>query len=236
MQKFFENSTELNNYISEMSDGTAILAFSTGKDSVVSWLKMKRHFKKIVPYYMYLVPGLEFVEKSLKYYEEFFETHIIRIPHNNFFTFLDDLVCASPETADACLETGTTILKEEELQDLVRRTSPDLANAYVGVGVRSADSIMRRNAINKYGSVNHVRKQFYPVYDYKLAEMEQELETAQIALPIDYEWFGRTFDGLDARFTAPLKKHAPNDYEKIKAFFPMIDTDILRHEWRKNYV
>ena len=30
---------------------TAILAFSTGKDSIAAWLQLRKYFKHIVPYY-----------------------------------------------------------------------------------------------------------------------------------------------------------------------------------------
>ena len=70
---------------------TAILAFSTGKDSIAAWLQMRKYFKRIIPYYCYTVPGLTFVEESLKYYEDFFGTHICRLPHRSLARMLRNL-------------------------------------------------------------------------------------------------------------------------------------------------
>ena len=63
----YNTSAELCDQMARECD-TAILAFSTGKDSIAAWLQMRRYFKRIIPYYCYSVPGLEFVEKSLCYY------------------------------------------------------------------------------------------------------------------------------------------------------------------------
>lgn len=49
--------------------GKTILAFSTGKDSIAAMQAIRDAFDEVIPVYMYLVPGLEFVEESLAYYE-----------------------------------------------------------------------------------------------------------------------------------------------------------------------
>ena len=51
-----------------------------------------------------------------------------------------------------------------------------------------------------------------------------------VKLPIDYEMFGKSFDGLDYRFLKPIKERFPEDYAKIKEFFPLIDLEILRYD------
>lgn len=62
--------------VREMQDKT-LLAFSTGKDAIAAWLAIREHFDEVIPYYLYLIPDLEFVEESLAYYEKFFGTKII---------------------------------------------------------------------------------------------------------------------------------------------------------------
>ena len=51
---------------------TILLAFSRGKDSIAAWLALRdsKLFKRIIPVYLYLVPGLKFEEESLKYFED----------------------------------------------------------------------------------------------------------------------------------------------------------------------
>ncbi|MFD6070295.1 hypothetical protein [Amycolatopsis lurida] len=49
-------------------------------------------------------------------------------------------------------------------------------------------------------------------------------------LPIDYEWYGRSFDGLDYRFIEPLSRHAPEDYARALDWFPLAELELLRHD------
>ena len=49
-------------------------------------------------------------------------------------------------------------------------------------------------------------------------------------LPVDYHMFGRTFDGIDYRFLAPLKKNRPADYQKVLDWFPLAEMEVWRYE------
>lgn len=234
-QRHFENSDELCEYMAELSNGCVLLAFSTGKDSIVSWLKLKRYFRKIVPYYLYIVPGLQFIERSLSYYEDYFGCHIIRLPHPAMYNFWNNATFQAPENLRILEEANLCDFGYSDINNLVRATDPELGMAYQASGVRSADSIVRHTSINKHGSVSHKDMTFFPIYDYKKEDMIRELDAAEIALPIDYEWFGRSFDGIDYRFTHILKDKAPEDYERLKAAYPLIELDILRQQYRAEY-
>jgi len=237
LRKHFDNSDALCGYMADLCDGCTLLAFSTGKDSIVAWLKLRRYFQKIVPYYLYSIPGgpLSFTERALMYYEDWFGCHIIRLPHPSMYRHLNNFVDQAPENLRIIEEARLPNFSDKDICALVRRTDRELAGAYLANGVRSADSIVRRNAILKHGSVNHKAKKFMPVYDYKKEDMLRELKAAGIALPIDYEWFGRSFDGIDYRFTSVIKEKSPADYDRIKAAFPMVEMGILKYQYRAEY-
>ncbi len=55
------------------------------------------------------------------------------------------------------------------------------------------------------------------------------IERHGIKLPVDYEMFGRSFDGIDWRFVEPLRKHLPEDYERLRFWFPLVEMDFLLH-------
>lgn len=48
------------------------------------------------------------------------------------------------------------------------------------------------------------------------------------AVPPDYQWFQRSFDGLDVRFLAKIRKHAPGDYARILEWFPLAELELHR--------
>ena len=225
----YSNSDELCAAMAAECD-TAILAFSTGKDSIAAWLQLRRHFKRIVPYYCYTVPELKFVEESLAYYEDFFETHIYRLPHRSLARFLRYMVFQSPPNVTK-IEKANILGEEYDdaiIGELIRQEERLPNGAYVATGVRMADSPMRRVGIKTHGAINHNQKRFYPVYDWTKKDLIREIDEAGVKLPIDYKLFGRTFDGIDYRFLAPIKEHFPEDYEKIITWFPLAELELYR--------
>ena len=228
-QHHFPTSLATMQYMAARND-TAMLAFSTGKDSIAAWLAMRPHFRRIVPYYMYLVPGLQFVERSLAYYEEWFGCQIIRVPHPSLYRWLNACIFQPPERVRIIERLN---LPEPEYIDIQNAMRQDygLAGAYVATGVRAADSPIRRMALTRHGSINHDKMQFWPVWDWNKARLIEEIESAGVKLPVEYRWFGRSFDGLDYRFLEPLKRFAPDDYERILQWFPLADVEIARRQY-----
>lgn len=225
----YKNSAEMCEQMAAECD-TAILAFSTGKDSIGAWLQMRKYFKHIIPYYCYTIPGLSFVEDSLKYYEDFFQTRIYRMPHRSLYRFLRCMVFQPPEhvTKIEALDLPGEEYDDAMVGELIRQVGGLPDGAYVGCGIRMADSPMRRVGILTHGAVNHNQKRFYPVYDWRKADLLQAIDEAGVKLPIDYKLFGRTFDGLDYRFLGPIKEHFPEDYERLKTWFPLLDLEFMR--------
>lgn len=227
----YTNSAELCEQMAKECD-TCILAFSTGKDSIAAWLQLRKYFQRIVPYYCYSIPGLSFVEESLRYYEDFFGCHIYRLPHRSFYRWLRGMVFQSPErvTKIEDLDIPGEEYDDAFIGELIRDLEGLPPAAYVATGVRMADSPMRRIGLTTHGCINHSQKRFYPVYDWKKADLLREIDNAGVKLPVDYRMFGRTFDGLDYRFLAPIKEHYPEDYQKILSWFPLADLEIRRRE------
>lgn len=214
-------------------EDTIVLSFSCGKDSIAAWLELRKRkyaFKRIIPVYMWLVPGMEFVEESLEYYEKFFRTHIYRIPHPSFYRWLNNLTFQSPEN---CHVIDAINFPQPDYDGLMKWLSEDLGykeKPWMATGVRAADSPTRRAAITRYGAINERRRTFFPVWDWNKARLIEEISAAGVKLPVDYPMFGRSFDGIDRRFMEPLKGYYPRDYQRILQFFPLADIDIFRKE------
>lgn len=209
---------------------TVMLAFSCGKDSIAAWLSIRERFERIVPYYMYLIPKLSFVEESLAYYEEQFGAHIYRVPHPSLYRMLNALVWQPQERIRVIEAAGLPNFDYDTLGDLLKKELGLPKKTFTASGVRAADSPVRRSAMNQYGPINLKRHYFYPVWDMLKAELITLIRGSGIGLPIDYRLFGRSFDGIDYRFLAPLKKHRPDDYQVIREWFPLIDLELLRYE------
>lgn len=69
---------------------TVLISFSMGKDSIATMDLCFKYFKRVQPFFMYMVPNLEFQEEALGKYERHYNTKIIRVPHfetSNFYRY-----------------------------------------------------------------------------------------------------------------------------------------------------
>jgi hypothetical protein len=209
---------------------TILLAFSCGKDSIAAWLTCRDRFARIVPFYMYLIPHLNFVEASLAYYEDFFGTPILRVPHPSLYRMLTGLVMQPLERIRVIEAAGLPTFDYDTLTDLIKKELGLDKHQFTASGVRAADSPTRRAAMTQYGPINWNRHYFYPVWDMLKADLIALLTDSRIALPVDYLWFGRSFDGIDYRFLEPIRHHAPQDYETIRQWFPLVEMELIRYQ------
>ena len=221
--------------IARVREGNAetLLAFSTGKDAIAAWLAIRDSFDAVHPYYLYLVPGLEFVEESLAYYEQFFGVKIARLPHPSIHRWLNNFTFQPPER---CAVIEQAALPEFDYRDIRKVMIEDRGlseTMLVADGVRAADSPMRRIAIKTHGPISLNQGRYHPVWDWLKADLIACFRKHGVKLPEDYKLFGRSFDGLGLRFLLPLKKHRPADYRKILEWFPLADLEVFR--WEKSH-
>lgn len=227
---------EIMEEIAALTGGRCLLAFSRGKDSIAAWLELRESglFPEIVPFHLNGVPGMHFIEDSLDYFEDVFQTRIIRLPHISFYRQLGNLIFQPPERIAMIRELGFDRCTRFTYNDVRRWLAEDLgwpeSTTWTATGVRAADSPRRRIHIVKSKARTWSSKQFYPIFDLNKRQTLDVIERHGVKLPVDYEMFDRSFDGIDYRFTGPLKKHIPEDYERLKFWFPLVELDILRHE------
>ena len=209
----------------------SILSFSTGKDAIASHLAIRDSFDEVVPYFLYLVPGLEFIEDSLNYYERhLFNRKIIRLPHPTLYRWLNGYQYQTLSNANVISAAKLPEFNYLTVHEMVCELEDLDKNILIASGIRAADSPMRRVSLMTHGAISRNQKQYYPIWDWKKDRLINEISRAGLKLPIDYKLFGRSFDGLDARFLVPIKKQLPNDYKKILEFFPLADLEVWRYE------
>lgn len=206
----------------------ALLAFSCGKDAIASWLALQEDGVRVVPYYMFYVPGLAFVEESLDRFEQHFGVRIARYPHPSLYRWLNNFVFQAPERLAIIEAAQLPIPTYEQIIELVRADHELPTDTWVADGVRAADSIVRRTSIKTHGPMKPSNRKVSVIWDWQVAEVRARIAQAGIELPPDYAWFGRSFDGIDARFMGPLREHAPADYERVLEWFPLADLDLMR--------
>lgn len=207
-----------------------LLAFSCGKDAVATWLAIREHFDEVVPYYLYLVPDLDFVNESIDYYERYFGTKIVQLPHPSVHRMLNNFVFQPPQNCKVIEQAGLPDFDYLDIQAVMCERYNLPKKTLVADGVRAADSPMRRVAINTHGSISYKQLKYHPIWDWKKADLVECFKKHNVKLAVDYKIFGRSFDGIDLRFLYLIREHFPRDYQKILNLYPLADLEVFRWE------
>ena len=212
----------------------SLISFSRGKDAIASYLLIRETFgEKIVPFYLYGIPDIEFVEESLTYYEKMMGTGIYRLPQPMFLKNLAGLADCPPESERVEVINAWRLPKDIDQTQQQDELIKDLGlpeNTYTAVGVKAADSLNRRLLLNKNQGINHKEKKYFPLAWYSKKETYEIIRRAGWKLPIDYTMFNVSLDGIKAKYLIPIKKHFPNDYRKILEWFPLAELEVFRYE------
>lgn len=198
---------------------SVIVGFSGGKDSIVTLDLCFKYFKNVKPFFMYLVPELEFQERMLKWYENKYQTEIIRIPHFECSNFLK---YGSFTLADWDID----IVKINDTYEYLRQQT---GYHWIAAGERCADSIVRNAMIKKSGSIDYKRGRFYPLAYWKKNEVLQYIKQKKLYLSPEQRKLGFSFRSLAGSELAIIKEIYPKDYEKILKVYPFAGAGVERY-------
>ena len=211
------------------SGDTILLSFSGGKDSIAMWLAIREHFE-IIPYFLYWLPGLSFVDAAIEYYEDYFDTEIIRLPHPLFYNMLRTYAYREPHELAIVQAMNLPEFDFADVDDIIAAYY-ELDAPFCAVGMRAADNIDRRNLIFQQGSVGvKKRRYYYPIWDWNVSQVSQIIIDNGVKIPIDYKYWGRTLAAFDYQYLRPLKDAFPGDYEKMLEWFPLLEAEFFRYE------
>lgn len=232
MKSHYNNSAELRDALRQETGGKMMLSFSRGKDAVAAWLALRESRIEVIPVFLYIVPGLQFVENDIAYFEDYFSTKIIQLPHPGYLRAIDKCMYQPPHRIRQFEQLR--IHRKLNYRDIFDGVAAEYGcSEWYATGVRQADSMTRRAAINKSGSAIMAQKKAHVVYDWSVETMDQKFTESSIKLSPEYVWFGRSYDGLGIEYIHAIKQYAPNDYETILRYFPLIEAEVANDEFRR---
>jgi len=185
---------------------SVLVGFSGGKDSVVTLDLCMKYFKNVVPYFMYLVKGLEFQEKTIRYYENKYDVEMLRVPH---FMLSDFLRYGSFRMPDL----DVPIIKTVDLYNYMRN---ETGIYWICAGERISDSIVRRAMIKNSGTIDSKRGRIYPVAQWNKSNIMSYLKINKLPLSLENKTLGFSFRSLMGEDMIKIKECFPDDFEKIK--------------------
>lgn len=234
-------SIELPKIVLELQGGQkdVLLSFS-GKDSLATWIFLREQGFTVHPYWAYLLPDLENDNQMLDYYEKYFKTHIIRLPHPDLLAHLDEHFFMLPDQVSVWENASRSGLglwdKNNEVYEWVSIEKNLVEylglhpHTFTGVGVRAADNQQRARMIDQNGALGRIRHYWWAIWDWKLDDVVQTIRKHGLKLSRSYRFFGSTGDNLNFNVLRVYKEYMPRDYEKIKKIFPLVEAEFFRRE------
>lgn len=169
---------------------------------------------------MYSVPGLSFQEANLRWYEARYGIEIERIPH---FMISEWMRYGLFRKGDYTVP----VVKPLDVYQYLRLSS-DMW--WIAAGERIADSIVRRAMIKNSGSIDDKRGRIYPVAHWNKAEVMRYIQHHKLKLSPESAVLGHSFRSLEPSEMALLKKHYPEDYEKVAEWYPFVEAAVRSYE------
>lgn len=200
---------------------------------MAAWLWLAEFFPRIIPFHCAAVPGLGFVDRSLVYYEEKFCVPIERYVTGDLYAALSQLIYQPPHAEDWIDDIGFEPHTIESVVSDVRRRHGCPA-AWVAYGISKTDSIVRRSAKKYDGGYSLSRRTLYPCFDWPKAQVLAAIESAGVGLAEDYRMANRSLAGVPTeRHLMRMRDLYPEDFERIKFFYPLIEAKLARNEFRR---
>ena len=223
-------SAELPEIVRGIAGDRLLLSFS-GRDSLSLWIFLRGEGFDIIPYFCYTVPGLSYDNEMLYYYERYFDTHIIRLPHPRTYELLRVGAWQSPETCGMLGRAGITRFEFADIENYLALQF-GLGEDYLSaVGIKAADNLMRLRLIRQMGPIGlKKRRYYYGIWDWKTADIRVCLKENGLKLSASYRHFGSTGDGIDYVFLRYLKDNLPDDFQRVLDVFPLVDVELFRYE------
>lgn len=199
----------------------ALVAFSGGKDSLVCLDMACKTFKRVVPFFQFLVPGLRCIDEKMTIVKEKYGLDVLYYPHFLLFKALRNRVYCS-----SSLKTADRV-KEYSLTDVYKTIIHDTGIQLVINGSKESDSLWRRQKYFKFMTFQNV---YYPLKKWRKGDILAYLKMNNIPLPSSS---GHQSTGVDLSTPSLLWLHDnyPDDFERMERHFPFIGAVVKRREY-----
>jgi phosphoadenosine phosphosulfate reductase len=214
----FEETIEELKRMAAMHEACAV-SFSGGKDSLVCLDLCLRVFTRMVPFFLYFIPGLVSIEAPVEKYAAHFGVTVARYPHWIFFQNIsDEIYCDS----------------NYRFQQAQRLRQMDVFNAMraehgiklIVSGVKASDGPMRRRRLfaDQKSMDDHI---IYPIKRWLKYDVLAYIKMRGIPMP---EIGKKVSGGVDLSTPSLLSLHDndPEDFARVERFFPYVRAVVER--------
>ncbi|MDA3900048.1 MAG: phosphoadenosine phosphosulfate reductase family protein [Spirochaetes bacterium] len=204
----------------------AIIMFSGGKDSIatldlcMSYLNPKKC--RIV--YWYFVKGLRVKEQFFRHYEKRYGITIEQEAHPSLSEMMAKNVFMHTQKTVPIVSIGDGENYLRKKYDI----------SYLAYGFRKNESLQRRGQISQCKGFDKVHKKIYPIGDWNHNHVLKYLNHRKLPLPVEYSYGFRDINFISGEPLIWLKQNYPDDYDRVKEVFPLIDVELMRAYEQQN--
>lgn len=214
----FERTAEQLSWLSA-SHEACLVAFSTGKDSLVVMDMACRVFKRVMPYFMYLVPDLAVIEHRIADAEKRWGCEVFQVPHWCLGADMSNGVYCPRRPG---FDGASRKLKGPDIIAYMRR---ETGIALCLTGDKKQDFLARRGWITS----NKDADLAFPLADWTSLEVLAYLVTRGIPVPeAPYDNFGID---LSTRSLLWLHDNHPDDFRLLCGDFPFAPAVVVRRRF-----
>lgn len=208
----------------KQTDTVILFHSGTGKDSIMM-LDLLKDFKRVVCVFMYIVKGLEYENKYIKWAEKKYPNcEFIQTPHYALYSFIKHGYLG--------------IKKDVSLNKMTIRRIDEKIRLKTGIqwsvyGFKKNDGITRRLMLNPLAdSLHHKTQKAYPLMDLKNADVLRYIQDNNLITPFNY---GTTkpSSGCDIstpEFLSYIRDKYPDDLKRIYNQFPLAEAVLFKHD------
>ncbi|MCM1222620.1 MAG: hypothetical protein NC548_49975 [Lachnospiraceae bacterium] len=223
--------------IDTIRDKINVLHFSTGADSVASFLKLRENGINPILVYKYFIKDLPMVGNYIDYFEKKFDVKIYQMPSTLYMEAVGSNFWGIPhknyeEKLNKNMDLSRAFLGytkdfiDEEIDEKLGK-----GRCVFHLGLRYTDGIRRYQHLMKHGV--QFKNKFYPIASYKVGDIKDLLNKYDCKLPIEYDLWGISLEGPRSWNLPLIKRHCPESYRMIVERFPFAPSMMLRENFNK---
>ena len=204
--------------IASKSDKVILFHSATGKDSIALLDLCYPYFKEIVCVYMYMVEGLEHIDKYIIWAKQRYpKARFISVPHYALTQYIKD-------GAFGCEQDPKQRIKT--LSDITEDVRAMTGIEWAIYGFKQTDSLNRRIMLRTYEGqmINEATRKAYPLSLYKNKDVEAYIKHKRLIPSLKYgNGQSQGTDVSNIPFLLFCRDKYPQDLERVIARFPEVE-------------
>jgi sulfate adenylyltransferase subunit 2 len=197
----------------------------TGKDSIMLLDLCAKHFEKVHCVFMYIVKDLDYENRYIKWAENKYPNCTFsQTPHYALYSFIKNGYLGIEK------DSSYNKMNIGKIDERMRKKLNINNSIY---GFKKIDGITRRLMLNDCPKGFHEKtNKWYPLKDLKNSDILNYIKDNDLIQPFNY---GTTkpSSGCDIstiEFLLYIRKHYPNDLQKIITQFPLIEVNLFKYD------